>query len=319
MLLGSGAACAQTDYLPLESGNRWMYRSVAGSFTLSVGDPRTEGGQEYFPVTGFPSQPQVLIRRDEKSRLMLWDPESKTERTWLDLTAAEGVEASTGIDTCNQASIVTSAKAGYKGPVGEFDSAVAVRYTVNGCADAGVDSDVWLPAVGLLRRSYQTFAGPRAYDLVYARLGGRTVISEPELAFRVSLDRAIYISDQMPPVTEEKAVPLMLVRMTMRNTTQDKLTLSFPSGQVYDLVIRNADGKQVYQWSADKSFAAVLHDETVRGESNWAISVPLGTRSPWFLEAQPWPDGKYTAEAWLTAGGGKLYGGTVAFEILSVH
>lgn len=311
---------AQTDYFPFDSGNRWMYRSVAGSFTVTVGDPQTQGGQEYYPVTGFPSQPEVLLRKDDAGRLLMWDAGAKAERTWLDLAAGEGVESATGVDSCNKSSVITSAKAAYKGPVGEFENALTVRYTLNGCADAGVDSDVWLPGVGLLRRTWQTFAGPRDYDLVYARLGGRTVISEPELAFSVSLDRAIYISDQMPPITEEKAIPLMLVRMTLRNTTKDKLTLSFPSGQIYDLVIRDADGKQVYQWSADKAFVAVLHEETVRGESNWAISVPLGRTSPWFdPSAVPWPDGKYTAEAWLTAEGGKLYGGTVAFEILSVH
>ncbi|WP_321478275.1 BsuPI-related putative proteinase inhibitor [uncultured Paludibaculum sp.] len=317
MLLGSGAAWAQTDYLPLQAGNQWVYRSSAGAFTVQVGESQVLGELEHFPVRGFPSQPEVLLRKDDTGRILFWDANAQRDRTWLDTTATEGVESETGVDSCNKSSIITSNHAAYKGPVGEFETALAVRYTVEGCADAGIDSDVWLPNVGLLRRTWNTFAGPRAYDLVYARLGGRTVISEPELSFGISLDRSIYVADLMPPVDANRAVPLMLVRMTLRNTTKDNLTLNFPSGQVYDLVIRDAGGKQVYQWSADKSFAAVLHSHTVKGESNWAVSLPLGVESK--AVSAPWPDGKYTVEAWLTVDSGKLYGGTVAFEIMAVH
>ncbi|MGJ5819621.1 BsuPI-related putative proteinase inhibitor [Paludibaculum fermentans] len=317
ILLWGGSARAQTDYFPLQAGNQWIYRSTAGSFTLQVVESQAAGDQEYFLVRGLPSQPEVLLRKDDAGRIFIWDAASKTDKVWLDLTAAEGVETETGVDSCNKSSVVTSRQAAYKGPVGEFSNALTVRYTIANCADAGIDSDAWLPSVGLLRRTWQTFAGPRPYDLVYAKLGGRTVISEPELAFGLSLDRAVYVADLMPPVDPNKAVPLLLLRMTLRNTTRDNLTLNFPSGQVYDLVIRSANGRQVYQWSASKTFAAVLHSETIKGESNWVVSVPLGDQTT--AASQPWPDGRYTVEAWLTTDGGKLYGGTVAFEIMAVH
>jgi hypothetical protein len=316
-LLFSAAARAQTDYFPLQAGNQWIYRSTAGTFTLQVVESQVVGNQEHFLVRGLPSQPEILLWKDDAGRILYWDAEAKTDKVWLDTTAAEGAETETGVDSCNKSSVITSREAAYKGPVGEFNNALAVRYTVANCADAGIDSDVLLPSVGLLRRTWQTFAGPRPYDLVYAKLGGRTVISEPELAFGLSLDRAVYVADLMPPVDPNKAVPLMLVRMTLRNTTKDNLTLNFPSGQVYDLVIRDAGGKQIFQWSANKTFVAVLHSETVQGEANWAVSVPLGEQTN--STAQPWPDGRYTVEAWLTTDGGKLYGGTVAFEIMAVH
>ncbi|QOY89710.1 BsuPI-related putative proteinase inhibitor [Paludibaculum fermentans] len=316
-MLFSAAARAQTDYFPLQAGNQWIYRSTAGTFTLQVVESQAAGDKEHFLVRGLPSQPEVLLRKDDAGRILIWDAATKSDRIWLDTTTKEGVETETGVDPCNKSSVITSRQAAYKGPVGQFDNALTVRYTIANCADAGIESDVWLPSVGLLRRTWQTFTGPRPYELVYAKLGGRTVISEPELAFGLSLDRAVYIADLMPPVDPNKAVPLMLVRMTLRNTTKDNLTLNFPSGQVYDLVIRDAGGKQIYQWSANKTFVAVLHSETVKGEANWVVSLPLGEQTG--AANQPWPDGRYTAEAWLTTDGGKLYGGTVAFEIMAVH
>ena len=51
----------------------------------------------------------------------------------------------------------------------------------------GVESDLFLPYVGLVQRMVQTIAGPRAYELVYARLGEIAVVTEPEVVYAVAV------------------------------------------------------------------------------------------------------------------------------------
>jgi hypothetical protein len=64
--------------------------------------------------------------------------------------------------------------------------------------------------------------------------------------------------------------------------------LQFPTGQIYNLVIRNASGSIVYNWAADKLFPAVVQRVTL-GRREFFIDGALPNVAP----------GKYSAEAWL--------------------
>ena len=274
-LLLTTALFGQVEYLPLQTGNLWVYRGPAGQFTLDVGKPVAFDGLDYFQVRGFPATPEVYLRNDGEGRVWMWDGAAKRERVWLDFTADE---AATGVDPCNALSRVESREAKYSGPVGEFVNALRVRYTIAGCADTGVDSDVFLPYVGLVQRMVQTIAGPRAFELVYARLGEVAVITEPEVSFGVAVDRGA------------KAV-----RLTLRNTTGAPLKLEFGSGQTFDVVVRDEDGKDVWQWSDGRGFTQALRSETVSGERVWVVALPV-------LKA-----GRYSVEGWLTTMGERRF------------
>lgn len=279
----AGALFGQVEYLPLQAGNQWVYRGAAGQFTLAVEKPALFEGREYFLVKGFPSTPEVYLRNDGEGRVWMWDGAAKSERVWLDF---EADEAPTGVDPCNALSRVESREAKYSGPVGEFVNALRVRYTVAGCADAGVESDLFLPYVGLVQRMVQTIAGPRAYELVYARLGEVAVITEPEVSFGMAVDRAG-----------------AWARLTLRNTTGAPLELNFGSGQTFDLVVRDEEGKDVWQWSEGRGFTQVLRTEMVSGERLWVVKLPA-------LQA-----GRYSVEGWLTTSGGKRFAASAGLEV----
>jgi hypothetical protein len=162
-----------------------------------------------------------------------------------------------------------------------------------------------MPYVGLVRRE-QAAGGPAVlnWDLIYARLGGVTYISEQNLSFGLTLDRYVY------PASAE-----MIARLTLRNTNWEPLELRFPTSQTFDLVLRNEKGDIVYQWSEGKAFLQVYRSETYGyGEQNYAILVPLAART-----GAPLPAGKYSAEAWLTTALPQSYRASAGFEISSSH
>jgi hypothetical protein len=107
----------------------------------------------------------------------------------------------------------------------------------------------------------------------------------------------------------------MNLRMTLRNWTGAPLPLTFPSGQSYDVVIRNAREEVAYRWSDGKAFIQVFRQERLAPgqERNYVVTVRLADK-----EARPLPQGRYTAEAWLATEGGKRYAATVGFEIQHV-
>ncbi len=289
-LAACSALWAQTEYLPLQTGNTWIYRSNAGSFTVEVGKPETFGGASYFAVRGFPSTPAVWLRNTDEGRILMWDAQTKTEKIWLDTATAVPGESPTGVDPCNEFSRVESREAKYSGPIGEFTNALSVRYSYGSCADAGLDGDVLQPWVGIVQRTAQTIAGPRKYDLVYARIGGVTVLTAPEVSFTVAASQAQTALD---------------VRLSLRNTTAAPTELNFNSGQQFDVVLYDENGKEVYQWSRGKAFTQVVGHVTVSGEKSWLVEAPLTDI----------PAGRYALKGWLTTSDGPNYSGTVAITI----
>ena len=309
-LFASLATAASPDYLPLEVGNQWIYR--AGTQTMTVEVLRKEGA--YYVVRGFPDG-DVWLRMDDGGTLYAFDGMAGREAVWAAFNAPEGTEYDTVIEPCTRRGRIASRAARYSGSIGQFDTALRIAYPPSGCADAGITEEIYLPWVGLARRTITTIAGPVAFDLVYAQLGGVTIITGQGASFGLSLDRLVYTANLMPPVDPRRSVPEMALRMTLRNATDTPLELVFPSGQSYDVVIRNAKDEVVYRWSDGKAFAMIFRRETLapRRERNFVLSVQLGDK-----DNKPLPQGRYTAEAWLATEGGKRYTATVGFEIQHV-
>jgi hypothetical protein len=166
-----------------------------------------------------------------------------------------------------------------------------------------LESDAFVPSVGLVRRTSATIAGPLVLCLIYARVGETTVLSQPEVTFGLSLDRSVY----SPHLT----VPELMVKITLRVRQGLPLELTFPSAQRFELTIRNADGKEVYRWSDGMAFAQMVGTERFGpAEKNWLVRVPLRSR-----DGNQFPPGKYTAASWLTSIGEPRYAASVGFEI----
>ncbi len=177
---------------------------------------------------------------------------------------------------------------------------LAIRYPAANCADAGLDTEIYAPYIGLIERTSVTIAGPRRMQLVYARLGGVTVLSAPEVSFTLALDKTVYAKEEQAPV-----------RMALRNATPDPLTLSFTSGQRFDIVIRSQSGAEVYRWSAARTFISLVSEETIAaGERNYAETIPLTNNS-----GQPLAPGRYSIDAWIANSLAPQYAATIAFDI----
>jgi hypothetical protein len=114
----------------------------------------------------------------------------------------------------------------------------------------------------------------------------------------------------MPPIDPRTAAPLLTARLTLRNTAEP-IQLTFPSGQSYDLVIRNEKGDILYRWSDGKAFTLAIRTLTFGpGELNFLIQVPLATP-----DGKPFPQGRYLAEAWLSTLNPKTYAASAPFDL----
>lgn len=267
-------ALAQPPVIPLDLGNSWVYGGRAGAYTVEVTEVKEIGGERWSRLTGWPSGP-VWLRQTDKGTVMARDAESEAPRVWVDLGAQPGEAFRAGVDECAGEGRIAKRPTAWSGAIGSFEDVVKVDYTSGRCADTGVASDVFLSWVGLVERSVQTIAGPVASQLLYAKLGESTVILAQDAGFGVS-------------VRGEGTAPLVLLHL--RNGRNEPLEITFPSGQQFDVAMKDENGKTVYVWSADKLFPAVVTRVRLeRGEKTWAVPLTLPAL----------PGGKYVVEAWL--------------------
>jgi len=293
---------AQTaSWLPLETGNTWLYRSVNLNSSrlvmpdyrlISVHGSEAIGGQEYFDVSYFGRE--VALRADPSTgSVVVYDPASGSEQPWLSLGLPVGGTFPTHIGPCPATAEIASRDASVDTPSGQFTGAVQVKFLGN-CVDVGVLQQFYAPSVGLVSDEERTIFGALRYELVYYRVGS-TAASTPEVSFLFATG-----SPQYSPGGRLEA------RLTLRSTSPSPIRLHFPSGQSFDLKILNDQGDIVYQWSKGRFFTMIVRDETFGpGERTYGLAAPLDGLPP----------GRYTAQGYLTTDP-LMYLGQASFEIV---
>jgi len=300
-------------YFPLAVGNQWIYvqRGLGGGEPLHVQiiSANQFNGLTYHHVIGYAERP-AWVRHNSSGELVQYDSSGR-ERLWYPFAAPDGSSFRTEVPSpCLQQAVLRTRNAEVRVPAGSFSPHVAVEFQPGPCADAGYSEEIFASGVGMVRRTAITIAGPRTFELIWARVGG-ALIGGPELSFQLAIDRPVYVANLMPPVDPVRSVPVLTARFTARNTSSQPVTLQFRSGQRYDLVIRDSTGRQVFQWSEGRAFTMALGNiELKEGDQTFVEAVRLADRS-----GRPLPEGRYTLEAWLATTQGKLFSATVPFEI----
>lgn len=95
----------------------------------------------------------------------------------------------------------------------------------------------------------------------------RTTTPKP----KKSVEKSVFINDTKltlsilkPEFSQNEIIPL---RLRLTNTSTEKITLHFPSGQKFDFSAEDKDGSEVWRWSANQSFTqAVTTIEIKPGE-----------------------------------------------------
>lgn len=316
ILFALSAMAQQPDFFPLHRGNQWIYRIsgfAAGGppIVVEVSAIRQINNRTYAVVTGLDEE-TLLLRQSDDNRLLILDEGTGRELVWAAFNTPEGQTFPTEVDPCNRTGRVESRSARVTTPAAQFSNALAISYPPGNCADAGLASEAFVPYIGLVERRSQTIGGPRVMSLIYARVGGVTVLSEPEVAFGLTVDQTRFVFPGVLPPGGLRPFTLN-ARITVRATQPQPVELNFPTSQRYDLAIKNEAGDIVARWSDGKAFAQVLGTERIGpGEKNWAVSMPVATRDGNVLGS-----GKYTLEAWLTTTGERRYSASVGFEIMA--
>jgi len=282
------------EFLPLETGNEWVYRdSLGAAFQVRIGTPAVIDGNVYHRLIGYATQ-ALWVRKAQDGAIYVRDEENGRDVIFLSFEPFEGGWFYAPYRPCEQEGQVQLRRAQFEGPAGRIDEALRVRFRSFGCADAGVEEELFAENIGMLRRTVSTIAGPRTAQLVYARVGNLTLKTGQGASF----DLRLSVPD----------APDRVIRADLRlNVTGPlPLLLTYPSSQEYEMVLKDAEGTVLWRWSDGRFF-----EQAER-------TVSLGPGSRLTSEEIPAPDkdGIYSLEAWITAGESKReFAASARFEL----
>jgi hypothetical protein len=165
-LLFSGfGQAAQTDYFPLQVGNRWVLQSNSAELhTIEVLRSRTVNSNAYYLVAGY-APADVWIREAVDGTIYSLDAGGAGIETVLARLSPTAASYKTSLSGCEQTA-QPSTSAG----------SLILAYKPDGCADIGITHEIYAAGVGLSQRAITTFRGEIVYDLVYAKVNGAPVL-----------------------------------------------------------------------------------------------------------------------------------------------
>ena len=278
-MIAALSSVSAADFFPLQPGNLWIYRttSTGETLTVRVGTPVFLNRQVYYSLRGYTPQP-ILVRLNEQRDLVTVDEETYREEPVTMFSTGSSAGSGAWWDApargCDQQGRTLDARGIHDGPAGPFQDVLEIAYRTFVCADVGVESEQYAENIGMVRRVNSTIAGPRSFDLVYARVGHLEIEASPRGGFSLSLQDA---GENLAAILRLRIDPPASIR------------LAFPTGQQFDVALEDDAGNVLWKWSDGKVFTQSLQDLTIG--DGWTIPVSI---------PRPVQPGSYVIRAWIT-------------------
>lgn len=264
---------------PLQDGNEWRYRNAASGETIvvRVTTPYHIDGRVYHSLQGYADE-RLYVREDANGNLLSVDLETGRERVLVSFEPSDRSWWEAPHRPCEQEGQTQTGRVNHDGPAAPLAPVVDIRYRSFGCADQGVEREQFAENIGMVRRVESTIAGPRTYDLVFARVGKGTIRADQHGQFTATVhDRA--------------GQDRLQVRLELNLDPGGEVRLTFPTSQQYELVLRDKEDRELWRWSADRFFTQAATERMVF--RRWIIDVEI----PKPADAG---DGEFVLQAWLT-------------------
>lgn len=281
---------AGADFFPLQTGNTWTYRNAntGESFSVAVGLPVVINDRVYNQLRGYVDQP-LFVRLNAQNDLIVVNDETFQEQLLTSFTPLERGWWEAPSRTCLQQGRTSEIRSLHDGPAGPFHDVLDLTYRTFSCADIGTDSEQYAENIGMVRRVNTTFAGPRQFDLAYAKVGNIQIDARQHSDFSVSVD-------------QNKPLANLTATLRVQTNSTVPLKLRFATTQEFDVILRDETGKVIWKWSDGQVFAQSEHESSITLGWTAQVQIPLPPSSGSI--AQP---AVYTVQAWLTTEGPDPY------------
>lgn len=276
-LVCNAYALTAQDLWPVRLGNQWTYMiegQINNGHKFKVEVTHRSGGWAYiegtddFHGTGWGDRWWWMSLYS--GNIWIWDSTNYSFGRVFNLAAGKGHNFTSRIKgvPCVDDSVwlVTDDHATVETPVGTFNDCVIIDNIQPPCVDAGLTRMIFAPDVGLIEYSWTTIAGGHTAKLIHAVVDGTEytrIVYTAGYSVCLNINKITYTltENRMPPIPLEgppQHPDTLKIRLKIENETNEAVSFKHSSSQKYDFIIRDDSGTEVYRWSNDKRFAAVI-------------------------------------------------------------
>jgi hypothetical protein len=273
---------------PLEVGNRWVYETENGQYSLLIGVTSQvhAKGYTYYVVSGYglgSGFERLLVRQAENGALYAFDDEGDRDVLLTSFEHVPGGWFQSRVGHCDDEGSVDAEPEPWNFGSDNVAAATAIRYRNVDCGEMGLQKELYVENLGLVRRVLNTEIGTLDLRLVYAQVGKFTY--QARSFANLSLDLNTSKVDRVPGATEDP------VRIRLRYVVQprDADKLRFRSAQRFDVFLIDSNGNEVWRWSDTDAFIQPIEEAFFNGYVEYHA----------FLPTNQFPVGKYTIQGWL--------------------
>lgn len=282
------------EFFPVASEAKYQYVMIPASGvetrTATMQQIDTYGSN-WVKYDNFLGLQNVWVWRSPTSQaIYVWDSEQGKAVKLVDFSDPAGTRyqlnlspSMSGLAACMQEAVLDSVKPQDVLADGKKHDVITVRFE-GGCRDGGIEKALFARDLGLVGWSEITLMGANQYQLIDAEINGADVFDLAGL-------KAEFLLPQQPVARSEVHPGLVPVYVTLTNPTDETITWTFPSSQMFDIVIRNAAGDVVQQWSANKRFAQVITNLAVAPHETVKLGDLVVLRD---MNGNNLPSGEYT-------------------------
>jgi hypothetical protein len=288
------------DLFPLFPGNTWTYRefTTGNEFTVRVSTPVVINEIVYHSLLGYAGN-TLLVRPNNQQQMVYLDEETGQELLLIDFEPSGTRWWPAPLRTCQQEGQTQRDGAVYEGAPGPFFDVLEIHYRSMNCGDTGTQLEQFTENIGMLRRVVSSIAGPREYNLVYAKVGAILIEASQHSRFTLTV---------VPGTTPHTLAAVL----RLQTNSQFGVTLPYTTAQEYEVELLNEQGTVVWRWSDGQFFIETPHTKNVI--EDWTVRAEFP--KPNLSTGEPRID-HYTVRAWLTTEGAPAFSAKLPIIITS--
>ncbi|MCO7224313.1 BsuPI-related putative proteinase inhibitor [Pleionea sp. CnH1-48] len=227
-------------------------------------------GDNWKQYSSFLGSKNQWVWTDSSNKFYLYNNDSNRAYLFADLDAAVGSTFDIELDACTTKAEIQQRDLTVDTVAGQFNNVVELTFS-GPCADAGYSRALFAPTLGLVSYEYITFAGSQEMKLDSAFING--------VEYKKTFDQISVSMDYAAKRVFTNTQNMIPAYITLTNKSDSDYVMQFSTTQTFDIELIDDNGVVVNVWSANKRFAQVETNITIKPGQEQKIGGEISMRN----------------------------------------
>lgn len=292
-----------SEYMPWVKGDNAVYTN---SFNNNEKIEIDQQIGRWLLYTNFAGLGPIWIKTDpDNEKVYIRNSETGRKQLLVDFDDTEGTTTRIDVAPCNVGTVEIASKIEQiNTPAGSFKDVIRLDFE-SSCADGGLLSAWFARSVGVVKWESSNIIGIVTSEMFEGTINGKdfpggllvkAVFPDPIVV--IDAEPFVHHIDMEPLKHPVKQVATVDVQLIIKNNTDRDLTYVFNSGQHFEIMLIDENGKTISRWSHGRGFTEAIETRILKQGEIWSLGGALKLRTD---DGEDAPAGSYTMQIEMTS------------------